>query len=1369
MECGEFFVNVAKRNEHLRTTHLQCDECKMQFKSIKILMHHYSSKHNNLLKHVSQKGKVYKCEHCDKTFLHLGNKRSHVKRHHLMSQLAIRCQVCRQDFPSIKTLREHKRNNHNSITPFTEIRSAFRKNCIVLLMKLPYEGPNAPKSTDDFFNMYYKQVYNELEKQLNLRNAFKVWMVLYVDLFKTDSNNVISEYDTFFFRSGKSDNVITKIEDIVKFLMVSQHLLRTRFEAILTKGSNWSIHSITSCSLEIAITKPLNGSCITDKIVINSLQELKTINFIWEDNRRYRDGCLFYCVAAYFNNFTSDITVLDDFITRHLNTSNISLPVSLSQLSQFEKQNEHLDFKINILELQLEETKFNTKKVVPLRSYKYKACTHIINILWIRFYSEVVINQLLDREDQFHEFGHYNRDEEKLFFNEANIQLDQISEETDMNIELVDQISEPDTDISSIHADNFLKIYGKRGHFMLIQSLNKFLQYKNKRFVCHNCLCTFRSFPQFELHENICYTFKPILVEMPKKGEKISFKNFNKKFKLPFVIFYDFEAVLKPVDGLKCRTCYNSNNICSHKIKVMNKQIPSSYSLLLLDENSNIMDYSIYTGENCVEHFLNKLFKIRNKIFNLLQDKEPIIMTQQDKIYFANTQTCHICETVIKKDDKLGSKVADHSHLDSTFLGPAHNLCNLKRREQFRIPVICHNANKYDSHFILSALHMISNPEKITALPLNTESFRTFTVAGLNFLDSMAYLPMSLNQLTKDLKLTPNFKYKILDQLNLYESTDIVKKEMLLCKQIYPYEYVTDFNVYKEKSLPTKNHFSSLLTNTEINDDDYKHALNVFKSFNCSTFQDYTELYCLLDVALLGEVVMHFRNLIFIDIKLDLFQYISLPQAALDIMLKTTKNELELISDSTMHFLIEKNIRGGVVFCGDRYMENDLTDSKNDIIYVDVNSLYATSMTFKLPYSNYEWCSLEYLNSIDWENIDTNNTIGFILQVDLICPSSIHNLLSDYPVAPENVTITYDDLSPYTKHCLQQLRNGSNYKAEKLIASVGDKKNYLTHFDNLKFYLSLGFKLTKIHCGFQFIQANCFSSFINYCMENRKKSVSKFSGLTWKLLCNSLYGKTVERVRDRLNCKFSSNEQYCRKFISDSNAVSFKILNDNLVCIFQKQNQILMNKPICIGFSILERSKLIMYELYYKQLRPKFAIMKCLYTDTDSLILFCQKFMHDYNKDIFDIIKDVMDFSNFPTTHPLYSLEHKNKMGKIKSELSNNKLLRFVALRSKTYALEIDNKDIIRRAKGVSYNYQNEIPFQAYLDCLLHIQEYTLDQYQIRSYDHNIVTQKLSKICFSSLEDKRFLFNCGVHSLPYHHFKLNSHYDTCPICHKSVF
>ena len=1201
VECGKLFINVAKRNEHLRKSHLQCDECKIQFTTNKTLMHHYSKKHNNLLKNISHKNKLYRCEHCDKTFLHLVNKRSHVKRHHLMAQLAIRCQVCRQDFPNVETLQTHKRNNHNSITPFTEIRSAFRNNCIVLLMKLPYEGPNAARSTDDFFNMYYKQLYNELEKQLNLRNAFKVWIVLYVDLFKTDSNNIISEYDTFFFRSGKSENVITKIEDILKFLIISQNLLRTRFESMLTKGSNWSIHGVTSCSLEIAATKPLNGSCITNKVVINTLQELKNINFVWTDNRKYENGCLLYCIAAYFNKFTSDITVLDRFIDEQLDISNISLPVSLSQLSKFEKQNKHLDFKINVLELQIEETKFNKKKVVPLRSYKYKACTHIINVLWIRFYSEVIINQVLDREDQFHEFGHYNTNEENLVFNEP-IELDNTSE---------------DNDISLIHADKFLEVYGKRGHFMLIQNLNKFLQYKNKRFVCHNCLCSFRSFSQFELHENICYSFKPILVEMPKKGEKISFKNFNKKFKLPFVIFYDFEAVLKPIDGLKCNTCYSKDVICNHKVKVINKQIPSSYSLLLLDENSNIIDYSIYTGKDCVEHFLNKLFKIRNRIFNLLLDKEPIIMTEQDKMYFKTTQTCHICEKVIEKDDKLGHKTADHSHLDSTFLGPAHNLCNLKRQEQFRIPVICHNANKYDSHFILSALHMISSPERINALPLNTESFRTFTIGGLNFLDSMAFLPMSLNQLTKDLKLTPNFKYKILDQLNLYTSTDSLKKELLLCKQIYPYEYVTNFNVYKEKSLPSKQQFSSVLNNTEISNEDYEHALNVFKTFQCSTFQDYTELYCLLDVALLSEIVMHFRNIIFVDVKLDLFQYISLPQASLDIMLKTTKNELELVSDTTMHFLIEKNIRGGLVFCGDRYMENDLNDFTDDIIYVDVNSLYATCMTFKLPYSNFEWCSLEYLNNIDWENINTDGKFGFILQVDLICPNSIHDLLSDYPVAPENVTITYDDLSPYTKHCLQQLRNETNYKAEKLIASVGDKKNYLTHFANLKFYLSLGFKLDKIHCGFSFIQIDCFSNFINYCMEKRKNSVSKFSGLTWKLLCNSLYGKTVERVRDRLNCKFSSNEQYCRKYISDSNAVSFKILNDKLVCIFQKQQKVFMNKPICIGFSILERSKLIMYELFYKQLRPKFAIMKCLYSDTDSFILYCKKFIHDYNKDIF--------------------------------------------------------------------------------------------------------------------------------------------------------
>ena len=1353
-ECGQSFVSISKRNEHLRNAHATCTVCNKKFTSNDLLTQHYSRYHNAQLSNVSNKNKkIYKCEHCDKVFLHRQSKQNHIKQHHLMSKLAIRCHICREDFENIAVLQNHKRNLHNTKTPFTQVQSAFKNNCSVYLMSLPYQGQNATKTIDQFFSLYYRDVYNEMINQLTLRKNYKVWLILYADLFKTDENNVISEYDTFFFRSGKTQNVINSEHDINRFLHVSKQILHSRFEAILTRGSGWSMYSINSCSLEIAKNMSLNGSCITDKISISHLKELKTINFIWHDNRKYENGCLFYCIASYFTG-SNEMDILNNFIDNKMNVSNIQTPVSLSQIHQLESQNKELNFKINVLELQMdEEPRYNKKKknVIPIRTHQYQSAEHIINVLWVRFISEVLVHQFLDREDT------YKCQEDSVFDDESlNIAAEQFEEEDS---------------ISSVFCDKFLNMYGKRGHFMLIKNLKTFLRCHRKKYVCANCLTQFQSLSKYKLHETICFSFKPLVIEMPKKGEVLQFSNFNKKFKLPFVIFYDFEAILQPVDNaVQCMHCFNTNQaICNHKTKVINKQIPSCYSLLLIDEYHNVLDQSVYTGSDCVEHFLAKLFQIRNKIFNLLLEKEEMVMTQTDKIHFANTNTCHICDRPILKNDILGHKTMDHSHTKKSYLGPAHNICNLKRRERFCIPVIAHNSINYDQHFVLSELHKIANPGTISAIPNNTESFKTFTVAGLNFLDSFAYLPCSLAQLAKDLSVTPNLKYDILDQLNLYKVGEEDKKELLLRKGVYPYDYANSFQVYEETSLPPKEKFYSTLHNSSISDADYQHALKVFETFNCKTFKSYTELYCQLDVAILSQVVMEFRNIIYKDIQLDLLQYISLPQLSMDAMLKTTKNQLELLSDETMHLLIEDNIRGGVVFCNERYKENNVQDSSQDLIYVDVNSLYAWSMDHFLPYSDYEWCSLDELYNIDWERIDTEGDKGYILKVDLICPPEIHDFLSEYPVAPENITISYEQLSPYAKHCLHELRDKNDYQARKLIASVGDKKEYLTHFANLKFYLSLGLQLGKIHCGFSFTQKKCLSDYVNYCMEKRRNAPSKFSNKTWKFLLNSAFGKFIERIRDRLQCRFTTHPSFCAKFISDSNTTSFKIINDSLVCVFTKQRHAYMSRPLVIGYSILEISKRLMYDLFYKQLKPRFMLLKCLYTDTDSLVIWCKKFKQDYDKDIFEIIEDLMDFSNFPTTHKLYSVQYKNALGKIKSELGSNKLLRIVALRSKTYAIEVENQDVIRRAKGVSYSYQKSIPFQAYLDCILNINQHSIGQYQIRSYNHKLVTQKMTKISFASFDDKRFLFNCGVHSLPYQHFRLNNiNYNVCPICNISI-
>lgn len=187
-----------------------------------------------------------------------------------------------------------------------------------------------------------------------------------------------------------------------------------------------------------------------------------------------------------------------------------------------------------------------------------------------------------------------------------------------------------------------------------------------------------------------------------------------------------------------------------------------------------------------------------------------------------------------------------------------------------KIPLFCHNSSGYDSHFIIDEL---PNDERIThvrALPYNTQKFRTIEINHFKFLDSASFLNAKLDDLANDLKTVPNFSYKILDQLLLYEKNDLFKKNLLLRKGCFCYEYVTSVDILKQtKQLPEKKYFFSKLKNSHVKQEDYEHAQKVYKYFDCKNLKDFEELYCITDCALLGEVLWNFREEIYGDTQLD--------------------------------------------------------------------------------------------------------------------------------------------------------------------------------------------------------------------------------------------------------------------------------------------------------------------------------------------------------------------------------------------------------------------------------------------------------------------------------------------------------------------
>lgn len=226
----------------------------------------------------------------------------------------------------------------------------------------------------------------------------------------------------------------------------------------------------------------------------------------------------------------------------------------------------------------------------------------------------------------------------------------------------------------------------------------------------------------------------------------------------------------------------------------------------------------------------------------------------------------------------------------------------------------------------------------------------------------------------------------------------------------------------------------------------------------------------------------------------------------------------------------------------------------------------------------------------------------------------------------------------------------------------------------------------------------------------------------------------------------------CREHLD--NPDSEHCLDDGCVVgMEKKKNKVTLNKPIYIGFKVLDIAKMIMYQSFYDVFHPHFGDrMKLLAHDTDSFILEIES--DDLNDDLFTL-RDHMDFSNYDPAHPLFDASNKRIPGKMKNEYPCDKLEKFVGLRAKCYAVQFEDGNISKRAKGVKKSViTKELSILDYEKCLDEAAVIRRDQTLLRSKNQTIFTRTQTKVALSSLDDKRYVQECNVSTLPWGHFAI---------------
>ena len=887
-------------------------------------------------------------------------------------------------------------------------------------------------------------------------------------------------------------------------------------------------------------------------------------------------------------------------------------------------------------------------------------------------------------------------------------------------------------------------------HYCWIKNMSaltasQYNKHKGKRFVCKYCCNSFQLEESLQEHEEYCSKQKAVGVRMPKKGTMLSFKNHHRKMRVPFVVYADFEAITVPI-----LTCSQSDD--KSYTKQYQKHTPCGYSYYIKCFDDEIFPPVLrrYTIEekdvNVGEIFVKSLEKDIAGIYQKFKRAKGIRITKEERQGFQRATVCHICENPLNND-----KVRDHCHLTGRYRGAAHSQCNLKFKLPKFYPVIFHNLSGYDTHMFIKDLAKVKGPWEVEGIEEtrggidciakteeNYVSFRK-TIAvdvydkdgerkvvkrHIRFLDSFKFMASSLSKLAGNLTKHPDLQ-------RYFEGRQL---ELVKRKGVYPYDYMDCFERLNETCLPPMKDFYSRLNDEDISTQDYTHAQQVWDEFQMKTMKDYHDLYLMTDVLLLAEVFEEFRNVCLKHYKLDPAWYYTTPGLAWDACLKESKVKLELLHDQDMLLMVEKGIRGGVSMISTRYgkannkymEEYDSSSPSKYIAYLDANNLYGWAMSKKLPTHGFKWMTPTQLANWRYHTC--------ILEVDLEYPHDLHDLHNDYPLAPDHVTI-----------------NG----VEKLIPNFNNKERYVVHYETLRLYRRHGLRVAKVHRGIVFHEEEWMKSYIDKNTKLRMHTKNNFEKDYFKLMNNSVFGKTIEDLRKRTDVKLVTTQEQAEKYINMPNYKGRTTFSDNLVAIHMGKTSLYMNKPVYLGMSILDLSKTLMYDFFYGYIKPKYGDKaELLFTDTDSLM--CEIETEDFYKDVSPDVETWFDTSDYPKGHPsgIKTGVNKKVIGMFKDEAGGKIITKFVGLRAKNYAFVCDDTED-KKCKGIKKCVtKNNITFEDYETCLFTNVDQLRKMNVFRSHLHDVYTEEVNKIALSANDDKRVILKDGIHTLAHFHFRI---------------
>ena len=353
-------------------------------------------------------------------------------------------------------------------------------------------------------------------------------------------------------------------------------------------------------------------------------------------------------------------------------------------------------------------------------------------------------------------------------------------------------------------------------HYTAIKSLSRLLKssdtkHQCKQHFCMNCLQSFTQESSRDQHQVYCED-ESVRVEMPKQGSTVEFKDGQNQFKVPFIMYADFESILEPMD-------HGSSDPTKPYTNEVNQHTPSGwcvYGKFAYGYVDNPL--RLYRDKDCIETFCNYIKGEEHRMYHMFPEKPMDPLTKKQWKEYKRSTKCHIC---YKPFTQTNLKVRDHCHYTGLYRGPAHSLYNLRYKIPSYIPVVFHNLSGYDAHLFIRELG--AHTSEMGVITKNKEDYISFSIKvpvkkyidkegnekdkliELRFIDSVKFMSSGLDSLTKNLVGSGK-------RLFGFEDYSDLQYDLLTRKGVYPYEYVNSWDRFEETQLtPISAFYSNLI------------------------------------------------------------------------------------------------------------------------------------------------------------------------------------------------------------------------------------------------------------------------------------------------------------------------------------------------------------------------------------------------------------------------------------------------------------------------------------------------------------------------------------------------------------------------------